>query len=429
MKILVVGGGGREHAIVKALVGSPNADRIWVAPGNAGTARDAENIPIRANDLTALVDFAQREGIDLTVVGPEQPLVDGIVERFRDRGLQVIGPTAPAAQLEGSKAFAKAFMLRHGIPTAAFQSFGREQVGEALAFAKTLGAPVVVKVSGLAAGKGAIICESTGEARETIEEILVEGSFGEAGSVVVIEEFMRGQEASVFALCDGRDYVLLSTAQDHKRVGEGDTGPNTGGMGAYAPAVILDDATLARVEEEVVRPTIRGMAEEGMPYTGFLYVGLMLTADGPRVVEYNCRLGDPEAQVILPLLKTDLAELLDACAEQRLGGLAVEHRDGAAACVVLCSGGYPGAYRKGLEISGLDDEAPGPGVAVIHAGTDLEGERVVTSGGRVLGVTAVGDGLEAALDRAYRTAAGIHFEGMFYRRDIGRKGIEFLEAG
>jgi phosphoribosylamine--glycine ligase len=425
MKILVVGSGGREHAIVHALSRSLRVSEIIVAPGNAGTALQARNAGIPVSDLDGLSDLAENEGVSLTVVGPEQPLVDGIVDLFRERGQPVVGPSAAAARLEGSKAFAKAFMDRHGIPTAAFRTFTSAEVGAAHQFVEELGAPVVVKASGLAAGKGAIVCNTVADASSAIQQMLVDRLFGDAGDKVIVEEFMVGQEASLFALCDGSDFVMLSTAQDHKRVGEGDTGPNTGGMGAYAPAVILDDETLHRAVDEIIRPTITGMVEEGHPYTGFLYAGIMLTTTGPRVVEFNCRLGDPEAQVVLPLLKSDFADLLQAAVESRLGGYQIEHHDGSAACVVLCSGGYPGSYKKGVDIEGIGSDGE-DGVTLIHAGTSLANDRVVTSGGRVLGVTAVGRDLGDALARAYDRAAGVSFEGMFYRRDIGHRGLTYL---
>ncbi len=428
MKILVVGSGGREHAIVHALAASAGVEEILVAPGNAGTGVDARNVAVAASDIPALCALVESEGVDLTIVGPEQPLVDGIVDHFRDRGHRIVGPTAAAARLEGSKAFSKEFMLRNGIPTAAFRTFDALRIRDAEAFIEECGAPVVIKASGLAAGKGAVICDTLDNARQTIRRMLVEREFGEASDSVVIEEFMEGQEASVFALCDGTDFVLLATAQDHKRVGDGDTGPNTGGMGAYAPAVILDDAVLEVIVDQIIRPTILGMAEEGHSYTGFLYVGLMLTTDGPKVVEYNCRLGDPEAQVVLPLLKTDLADLFVACAESRLAEIQVEHRRGAAACVVLCSGGYPGAYKKGLEIRGLSRASEQGAVSVVHAGTAVDGDRIVTAGGRVLGVTAVGGSLQDALHRVYQVVPHIHFDDMFYRRDIGQKGLQHLKG-
>lgn len=429
MKILVVGSGGREHAIVQSLANSPRVSGILVAPGNAGTASAARNVPVPVVDVHALSDLAERESVDLTIVGPEQPLVAGVVDHFIVRGLRIVGPTAAAARLEGSKAFAKSFMVRYRIPTADFRTFGLTDVEAANEFIDEVGAPVVVKASGLAAGKGAVVCDSVAAARKAVRKMLIDRTFGSAGEEVVVEEFMAGNEASVFAVCDGSDFVLLSTAQDHKRVGEGDTGPNTGGMGAYAPAVIMDDDTLERVVETIVRPTLAGMVLEGCPYTGFLYVGLMLTDDGPRVVEYNCRLGDPEAQVVLPLLRTDLAEVLECCADRRLGGLKVEHYDGAAACVVLCSGGYPGSYREGIVIGGLDRAGNREGVSVFHAGTSADGDRIVTAGGRVVGVTAVGVDLERALDLAYGAVADVSFEGMHYRRDIGRRGLAHLTHG
>ncbi len=426
MKILVVGSGGREHAVVHSLAASSGVREILVAPGNAGTALHARNVAVTATDLEGLLETVEREAVDLTVVGPEQPLVDGIVDLFTERGHRVVGPTAAASQLEGSKAFAKAFMERWHIPTAGFRTFTAAEVDAARAFIERLGAPVVVKASGLAAGKGAIVCQSVGEAYDAVRDMLVERAFGQAGDRVVVEEYMEGQEASIFALSDGKDFVLLSTAQDHKRVGEGDTGPNTGGMGAYAPAVLLDSEMLQQAVDTIIRPTIDGMAAEGCPYTGFLYAGLMITSDGPRVVEFNCRLGDPEAQVILPLLKSDFAETLVASVEGRLDEVHLEYHDGAAACVVLCSGGYPGPYLKGVEIRGLAGD--GDRVSTLHAGTAEDGDRIITAGGRVLGVTAVGKDLGAALDLAYARVADIHFDGMYFRRDIGRRGLEYVRS-
>ncbi len=428
MRILIIGSGGREHAFAWALARSPQRPHLFVAPGNPGTAALGTNVPIPVTDLAALKAFALEQAIDLTVVGPEQPLVQGLVDAFQDAGLAVIGPTQAAARLEGSKAFAKAFMERHGIPTAAHRTFGAAQYDEAVAYLERRGAPIVVKASGLAAGKGAIVCATLPEARAALDEVLRDRAFGEAGDEVVIEDFMEGEEASVFALADGDRYVLLAPAQDHKRIGEGDTGPNTGGMGAYAPAPIVTGRLLNRVCREIIEPTLAGMQAEGHPYRGFLYAGLMITADGPRVVEFNCRLGDPEAQVVLPLLETDLVEVFRLMSAGRLHEVALRMRPGAAACVVLASEGYPGSYRRGVPIEGLDAAGARPDVVVFQAGTRREDGRVVTAGGRVLGVTGLGDDLGQALDRAYEAVAKIHFDGMQYRRDIGRKGLARLQT-
>lgn len=427
MRILVVGSGGREHAICHALTSVENPPEVFVAPGNAGTAKIAQNVDVEATDVEGLLAFANEMIMDLTVVGPEQPLVLGLADAFRSRGFAVVGPSAAAAQLEGSKVFAKDFMKRHAIPTANYRTFTSSDLDDAISFIRTLGSPLVVKASGLAAGKGAIVCNSTRQAEEAARTMLVDERFGEAGREIVVEEFMRGEEASVFAICDGHSYALLSPAQDHKRVGDNDTGPNTGGMGAYAPAPIVDAALLARVEQEIIRPTVDGLASEGMPYNGFLYVGLMIEEGDPKVVEYNCRLGDPEAQVLLPLLDEDFLGLMHATASGNLKDKgSIRLRAGSAACVVLCSGGYPGPYQKGYPISGLEEAAQLDGVQIYHAGTRLDDNNVVTSGGRVLGVTATGESLEQALARAYSAAGSISFEGMFFRRDIGRKGLERL---
>ena len=426
MQILVIGSGGREHALVWALSQSGRASAIYVAPGNAGTEGPAENVDIAADDIEALRTFAQEENIDLTIVGPEKPLVKGLVDAFKEVGLAVVGPTAAAAQLEGSKAFAKAFMEEHGIPTARHRTFTRSEHEEARAYLEEQGAPVVVKASGLAGGKGALVCETMDEAREALRRILRGRDFGEAGDKVVIEEFMEGEEASVFALADGENYVLLPPSQDHKPVGEGDTGPNTGGMGAYAPAPVVTPEQLDRICREVIEPTLSGMAEAGTPYQGVLYCGLMMTAEGPRVVEYNCRLGDPEAQVVLPLIETDLVGVLEKMAAGRLDELSLQTKPGAAACVVLASEGYPVSYETGFAIDGMS-EAEGEDVYVFQAGTKRgAANRIVTSGGRVLGITAHAGDLAGALDKAYQAVEKIHFQGMQYRRDIGRKGLARL---
>ncbi|MEM8558804.1 MAG: phosphoribosylamine--glycine ligase [Bacteroidota bacterium] len=429
MRILVVGGGGREHALCHALARSRHSPTLLCAPGNAGTASLAENVPVAASDVAGLVALAEERSVNLVVVGPEVPLVAGLGDALRERGIAVVGPSAAAAQLEGSKAFAKAFMDRHTIPTAASRTFDATEYAAAQAYVAEHPLPLVLKADGLAAGKGVLICTTHDEARDGLASILRDGTFGEAGAQVVVEAFMAGEEASVFALTDGTDYVLFAAAQDHKRIGEGDTGPNTGGMGAYAPAPVVTAAVLKQVEERIVKPTLKGMRAERMPYTGFLYVGLMITAEGPKVVEYNCRLGDPETQVVLPLLKTDFVDLLKAQQDHLLDQIAVQMHDGAAACVVVASEGYPGSYPKGLAIAGLEDGDERGATMVYHAGTTRADDgTLATSGGRVLGVTARGATLAEALDAAYERIETVCFDGMQFRRDIGQKGLRREEA-
>lgn len=429
MRILVIGSGGREHALAKALAESPQVAALFAAPGNPGTAQVGANVDIAASDLNGLVEFAKDESIDITIVGPEQPLVDGIVDRFEEEGLAVVGPSRAAARLEGSKAFADEFMSRHGIPTATFRVFGAEEYDEACAYLDEVGAPIVVKADGLAGGKGAFVCATREEAQDALDQIVRGRAFGDAGDKVVIEEMMEGEEASVFALTDGSHYVLLTPSQDHKPIGEGGTGPNTGGMGAFAPAPIVDRAMLRRVCREIIEPTLQGMQEEGTPYKGILYCGLMITDEGPKVVEYNCRLGDPEAQVVLPMIESDLAEIFQRLLDGRLQEVSIRASDGAAACVVLASEGYPIEYETGFEITGIEECEEMPSVSVIHAGTRYtEDGTVVTDGGRVLAVTALGSDLPSALDRAYEGVDCIHFKGKTFRRDIGEKGLAHLEG-
>ncbi|MGA7304015.1 MAG: phosphoribosylamine--glycine ligase [Rhodothermales bacterium] len=425
MRILVVGSGGREHALAWKIASSPLTTEVFIAPGNAGTASVGTNVPVPANDLDEIVRFVEETNIDLTVVGPEQPLVDGLVDQLVAAGRRVVGPTAVAARLEGSKRFAKDFMARHGIPTAAYRSFGVSELQNAIDWiARHPGGPYVIKADGLAAGKGVVICDTAGEAEDAVRAQLQDKIFGDAGQRVVIEDFMEGEEASVFALTDGKSYRLFSPAQDHKRIGDGDTGPNTGGMGAYAPAPVVGAEMMDLVCREIIEPTIQGMREEGTPYTGFLYVGLMIHRGRPKVVEFNCRMGDPESQVVIPMIASDFVELLLASAEGRLADSEIELRSGSAACIVAASAGYPGSYETGHRITGLSQAESIENVTVFHAGTRLtdDGE-FQTAGGRVLVVTATSHSLGGAIDRAYEGLACIEFEGMQFRRDIGMKGL------
>ena len=421
MKVLVVGAGGREHTFSWKLAQSPRVTELLAAPGNPGIAQHARCLPIKDNEIDALVAAGLRERVDLTVVGPELPLALGLADRFRERGLAVFGPSQAAARLESSKAFAKDLMARHGIPTARFRAF--TAAGTARAWCRELGVPLVVKADGLAAGKGVIICRTLDEADAAVALCLDQGAFGAAGASVVIEEFMEGEEASFFAITDGAAILPLASAQDHKTVLDGDRGPNTGGMGAYSPAPVMDTAVTERVMAEIVRPTVAAMAKEGAPFAGFLYVGLMITRVGPRVVEFNCRFGDPECQVVIPRLAADLLPLLDAVARGASIPASVPWAPETSVCVVMSSGGYPGTYETGRPISGIADAEALPGVQVFHAGTALRDGALVTAGGRVLGVQALGAGVGAAVDAAYAAVARIHFEGAHFRRDIARRAL------
>ncbi|WP_355659769.1 phosphoribosylamine--glycine ligase [Halomonas salifodinae] len=429
MKVLIIGGGGREHALAWKVAQSSQVNEVFVAPGNAGTAGEAKltNVAIAADALDELEAFARREAIDLTIVGPEAPLVAGVVDRFRDAGLAIFGPTAGAAQLEGSKSFTKDFLARHAIPTADYQTF--TAVEPALAYLAEKGAPIVIKADGLAAGKGVIVAMTPAEAEAAVRDMLEANAFGDAGARVVIEEFLEGEEASFIVMVDGETILPMATSQDHKRVGEGDSGPNTGGMGAYSPAPVVDDTIFERIMARVIRPTVAGMAAEGHPYTGFLYAGLMIDADGnPKVIEYNCRFGDPETQPIMLRLQSDLAELCLAGARGELAGKACDWDPRAAVGVVLAAEGYPGSYRKGDPIEGVE-AAEATGCKVFHAGTrEDEQGRVVTSGGRVLCVTALGEGVSAAQALAYRGVEAIHWQGVFCRRDIAYRAIAREQA-
>lgn len=420
MKVLVVGGGGREHALVWKLAQSPEVKEIVAAPGNAGIARQARCAPVKAGDVDGLLRLAQEERIDLTVVGPEAPLVAGIADRFAERGLRVFGFSAAGALLEGSKIRAKEFMRRHRIPTGAFSVFS--DAGAARAALETGEPPFVVKADGLAAGKGVVVAGTRGEALAAVDGMMRSREFGAAGDRIVVEEYLSGEEVSVLALFDGRAYRLFAPSRDHKRALDGDRGPNTGGMGAYAPVREFDAALADEVRATIVEPTFEGMRAEGIAGAGVLYFGLMVTADGPRVLEYNCRFGDPETQAILPLFDGDLASVMEAAALGRLDAAPFATSGFSSACVVVASGGYPGDYRTGFPIAGLD-RAEGEGCVVFHAGTASKDGAVVTAGGRVLGVTAVGATLREAVETAYRGAAAVRFEGSFYRRDIGKKGL------
>ena len=418
MKILVIGGGGREHAIAWKLRQSPRVTDIFCAPGNGGISQVAQCVPIKISEHDALVKFARDNGISLTVVGPDDALAAGIVDRFEAEGLRIFGPSRSAARLESSKVFAKEFMLRHGIPTAASGQFS--SADEARAFAAKMSTPIVVKASGLALGKGVIIAQTHAEADAAIREIMEERKFGDAGAEVVIEEFLEGEECSIHALVDGTSYALFPSAQDHKRALDGDRGLNTGGMGTFSPAdKVLPPALEARVRSEVMDRFLAGLRADGLDYRGMLFPGLMITRDGPKVLEFNCRFGDPETQVLLTRLESDLLDLLEATIDRRLSTVTARWRPEAAVCVVLASGGYPGSYASGKQITGLENCA----ATVFHAGTKREGDAFFTAGGRVLGVTALAPTLAAAKARAYAAVAGIHFEGMQFRSDIAAKGL------
>ena len=423
MNVLIVGGGGREHALAWKAAQSARVAKVYVAPGNAGTAREAkcENVAIAAEDVDALLHFAQQQKIDLTLIGPEAPLALGIVDRFRAAKLRCFGPTQAAAQLEGSKLYAKQFLFRHGIPTAQYRESNDFKTTEQLAATQRF--PCVLKADGLAAGKGVVIVQNREELLQTAREFQLNQALGTAGARLVIEEFLEGEEASFIVMADGKNILPLATSQDHKRVGDGDIGPNTGGMGAYSPAPVVTEAMHARIMREVIEPTIRGMQADGIPYTGFLYAGLMIAADGtPNVLEYNCRFGDPETQPILLRLKSDLIDLVDAALDGRLDRMEAEWDARAALGVVMAAKGYPGAYPKGDAIAGLD-AVRGDDIKVFHAGTAMRDRNVVTSGGRVLCVTALGATVAAAQTRAYDAVQKIRWPGAHYRNDIGHRAI------
>ncbi|MFT5088595.1 MAG: phosphoribosylamine--glycine ligase [Candidatus Latescibacterota bacterium] len=437
MKVLVVGKGGREHALVWKIAQSPRVSRVYAAPGNPGMTPLAELVPIRVDtpvterdtlqgEIDKLIEFVVREQIDLTVVGPDDALAGGIVDRFQARGLKIFGPTEAAARIESSKAFAKDLMQRIGVPTAAHHTF--KDVTEATNYIRSHGAPIVVKASGLAAGKGAVVCMDEDTAVDTAREMLTGDTFGAAGNEIVIEDFMQGEEVSLFALCDGSHFVTLVPVQDHKAIYEGDQGPNTGGMGAYAPAPALSVALLEEAKERIIQPVLDEMKRLGCPFQGVLYVGLMLTQDGPQVVEFNARFGDPECQILMTLLNSDLVDILEAACDGTLDQIAIENSTQAAVCVVMASKGYPASYPKGMVIEGLEQFADSQEVVVFHAGTELHEGQFISVGGRVLGVTATADTISAAVEQAYGAVDVIRFDHAYARRDIAHRALARLEG-
>jgi phosphoribosylamine--glycine ligase len=426
MNVLVIGSGGREHALCWALSSAPSVERLYCAPGNGGISRHAECVDLDPFDFAAIIDYCRRQDIALVVVGPEQPLVAGIADTLVAAGVRVFGPDEKAAVLEGSKVFTKNLCAKYEIPTAQYRTF--DDADQAVAYIRERGVPIVVKADGLAAGKGAIVCDTLADAEEAARSVLG-GQFGAAGAEIVVEDFMAGEEASFFALCDGRTVLPLATAQDHKRVGDGDTGPNTGGMGAYSPAPVMTREMCELTMERIIEPTVRAMAAEGRPFKGVLYAGLMITDEGPKLIEYNIRFGDPECQVLMARLTSDLGEALTACADGRLDEIDLEWSDDVAMVVVMAANGYPGDYAKGSEIRALDAASAVPGVTVLHAGTRSENDRILASGGRVLGVTALAATVTEAQARAYQAVDVIDWPGGFCRRDIGWRAVEREQAG
>jgi phosphoribosylamine--glycine ligase len=422
MKVLVVGSGGREHALAWKIASDPRVDSVIAAPGSAGIAQVAECADVAVDDVEGLARLARDAGVDLTVVGPEAPLAAGLVDRFRADGLRVFGPDADGARLEASKAFMKQILVDAGVATARYGEF--DDVEAARRFARDLGAPLVVKADGLAAGKGVVVCEDLETADQSIASMLEQGVFGEAGRRVVVEEFLVGEEASFIALCDGRSVVALAPSQDHKAVGDGDRGPNTGGMGAYSPAPVVNDALAGEITSTIIEPTVATLRDRGIDYRGVLYAGLMIHEGKPKVLEYNVRFGDPECQPLMVRLRSSLVDLIEGCVEGDVSGIEVEWNAGAAVCVVMAAGGYPGSYEKGTAISGIEAAGAHEGVEVFHAGTTRDGEGTWrTAGGRVLGVTAGADTVETAVRRAYTAVENIHWDGVHYRRDIAHRAL------
>jgi len=418
MKVLIVGSGGREHAIAWSVAKSPKVDKIYCAPGNAGIAEFAECVNIGAMEFDKLVEFAKENAIDLTIIGMDDPLVGGVVDAFESEGLRVFGPRKNAAIIEGSKAFSKDLMKKYKIPTAAYENF--TDPDEAIKYLETAKMPIVLKADGLALGKGVLICNTLEEAKEGVKTLMLDKQFGDAGNEIVIEEFMTGREVSVLAFCDGKTIKCMTSAQDHKRAKDGDQGLNTGGMGTFSPSPFYNDEVEAFCEKYVYQSTIDAMASEGRPFTGILFTGLMITEDGPKVLEYNARFGDPEAQVVLPRMKNDIIDVMEACIDGKLSDVELEFEDNAAVCVVLASDGYPEKYDKGFEIKGLDTFKDKDGYYVFHAGTKFDGDKIVTNGGRVLGVVAKGEDLKAARANAYKATEWIDFANKYKRNDIGK---------
>jgi phosphoribosylamine--glycine ligase len=418
MKVLIVGSGGREHAIAWSVAKSPKVDKIYCAPGNAGIAEFAECVNIGAMEFDKLVAFAKENAIDLTIIGMDDPLVGGVVDAFESEGLRVFGPRKNAAIIEGSKAFSKDLMKKYKIPTAAYENF--TDPDEAIKYLETAKMPIVLKADGLALGKGVLICNTLEEAKEGVKTLMLDKQFGDAGNEIVIEEFMTGREVSVLAFCDGKTIKCMTSAQDHKRAKDGDQGLNTGGMGTFSPSPFYNDEVEAFCEKYVYQSTIDAMASEGRPFTGILFTGLMITEDGPKVLEYNARFGDPEAQVVLPRMKNDIIDVMEACIDGKLSDVELEFEDNAAVCVVLASDGYPEKYDKGFEIKGLDTFKDKDGYYVFHAGTKFDGDKIVTNGGRVLGVVAKGEDLKAARGNAYKATEWIDFANKYKRNDIGK---------
>ena len=418
MIVLIVGSGGREHAIAWSVAKSPKVDKIYCAPGNAGIAEFAECVNIGAMEFDKLVAFAKENAIDLTIIGMDDPLVGGVVDAFEAEGLRVFGPRKNAAIIEGSKAFSKDLMKKYNIPTAAYENFTDPE--EAIKYLETAKMPIVLKADGLALGKGVLICNTLEEAKEGVKTLMLDKQFGDAGNEIVIEEFMTGREVSVLAFCDGKTIKCMTSAQDHKRAKDGDQGLNTGGMGTFSPSPFYNDEVEAFCEKYVYQPTIDAMAAEGRPFTGILFTGLMITEDGPKVLEYNARFGDPEAQVVLPRMKNDIIDVMEACIDGKLSDVELEFEDNAAVCVVLASAGYPEKYDRGFEIKGLDTFKDKDGYYVFHAGTKFDGDKIVTNGGRVLGVVAKGEDLKAARANAYKATEWIDFANKYKRNDIGK---------